>query len=47
VKLQPAKEGADRFSHNYKLFNLCRMKAVGVEKWAKEEATLIRRRYYL
>jgi hypothetical protein len=47
VKLQPAKEGADRYPHNFKLFNLCRMKAVGVEKWAKEEAKLIRQRYYL
>jgi hypothetical protein len=47
VKLQPAKEGADRFPHNYKVFNLCRIKAAGVEKWAEEEAGLIRKRYYL
>jgi hypothetical protein len=47
VKLQPAKEGADRFPHNFKLFNLCRIKAVGVEKWAEEEAKLIRQRYFL
>jgi hypothetical protein len=47
VKLQPVKEGADRYPHNFKLFNLCRMKAVGVEKWAEEEAKLIRQRYYL
>ena len=47
VKLQPAKEGADRYPHNFKLFNLCRMKAVGVDKWAEEEAKLIRQRYYL
>jgi hypothetical protein len=47
VKLQPAKEGADRYPHNFKLFNLCRMNAVGVEKWAEEEAKLIRQRYYL
>lgn len=47
VKLQPAKEGADRYPHNFKLFNLCRMKAVGVEKWAEEEAKLIRQRYFL
>jgi hypothetical protein len=47
VKLQPAKEGADRYPHNYKLFNLCRMKAVGVEEWAEKEAKLIRKRYYL
>ena len=47
VKLQPAKDGSERYPHNYKLFNLCRMKAVGVEKWAEEEADLIRQRYYL
>ncbi len=46
VILQPAKDGADRFPHNFKVFNLCRIKAVGVEKWADEEAKLIRRRYY-
>ncbi|MFC1724910.1 DUF3795 domain-containing protein [candidate division KSB1 bacterium] len=45
-KLQPAKDGADKFPHNFKLFNLCRMKAVGVEKWAEDEAKLIRQRYF-
>ena len=45
--LQPAKDGADRFPHNFKVFNLCRMKAVGVEKWADGEAKLIRQRYFL
>ena len=43
-KLQPAREGADRFPHNTKVFNLCRMKAICVEQWAEEEAALIRRR---
>ena len=46
VKLQPSREGADRFPHNFKVFNLCRMKAVGVDRWAEEEAGLIRKRYY-
>ena len=44
--LQPAREGADRFPHNLKVFNLCRIKASGVEKWAEEEAELIRQRYF-
>jgi hypothetical protein len=44
-KLQPVKDGADRFPHNMKLYNLCRMKAVGLEEWAKE-APDIRKRYY-
>ena len=46
IKLQPAKEGADRYPHNFKLFNLCRMKAVGIKKWSEEEAKQIRQRYY-
>lgn len=35
-----------RFPHNFKVFNLCRIKAVGVEQWADEEAKLIRQRYF-
>jgi hypothetical protein len=45
-KLQPAREGADRFPYNFKVFNLCRIKAVGIERWADQEAGLIRRRYF-
>jgi len=45
-KLQPAADGADSDPHNMKLFNLCRMKAVGVDRWATEEAPEIRRRYF-
>ena len=37
LKLAPSKQGADRFPHNFKLFNLCRRKTVGVETWAEEE----------
>lgn len=44
-KLQPASEGADRYPHNMKLFNLCRIKSVGLEEWAKEART-IRERYF-
>ena len=44
--LQPAVEGADKFPHNYKLFNLCRMQKVGVEKWAEEESLQIREKYF-
>jgi hypothetical protein len=44
-KLQPAADGADRYPHNMKLFNLCRIKAVGLDEWAKE-APGIRRRYF-
>ncbi|MGD9155635.1 MAG: DUF3795 domain-containing protein [Bacillota bacterium] len=45
-KLQPAVDGANFFPHNMKVYNLCRMKAIGVEKWAEDEATLIRKKYY-
>jgi hypothetical protein len=44
--LQPARDGADRYPHNLKMFNLCRIKAVGVDKWA-EEAVDIRKKYFL
>ncbi len=44
--LAPSRDGADRFPHNFKVFNLCRMKSIGVERWAEEEAHLVRRRYY-
>ncbi|MBD3425696.1 MAG: DUF3795 domain-containing protein [Candidatus Omnitrophica bacterium] len=43
--LQPCCDGAETFPQNYKLFNLCRMKKLGVEKWAAEEALKIRRLY--
>jgi len=45
-RLAPALDGADRYPHNLKLFNLCRIRAVGLERWACEEAAGIRRRYY-
>lgn len=44
--LQPAKEGAEKYPHNFKLYNLCRIKAVGLENWANEESKAIRQRYY-
>jgi hypothetical protein len=34
------------FSAQSEVYNLGRMKAVGVEKWAEEEATVIRQKYY-
>ena len=44
-KLHPALDRADRLPHNMKMFNLCRIKNVGLEKWAKEESLEIRKRY--
>jgi len=45
-KLQPAADGAARYPHNMKVYNLSRMLAVGVERWAEDEALAIRRRYF-
>ena len=42
--LMPTLQGA-QYPHNMKVYNLCRMKLVGVDKWA-EEATDIRTRYF-
>jgi len=46
VKLQPAADGAGTYPHNIKVYNLGRMKQVGVEQWAEKEASEIRRRYF-
>jgi hypothetical protein len=43
--LQPCSHSADRLPHNLKVFNLCRIKAVGLEQWAKETPE-IRARYF-
>jgi hypothetical protein len=42
--LRPTKQGAD-YPHNMKVYNLCRMKFFGIDKWI-EEAADIRKRYY-
>ena len=44
-RLNPTADGASRYPHNLKIFNLCRMKAVGIDAWAKEAAA-IRTRYF-
>jgi hypothetical protein len=38
--------GPSRFPHNYKLYNLLRIKKVGLEKWAAQEASAIRDNYF-
>lgn len=45
-KLQPAADQAGNYPHNFKLYNLCRMKLVGVECWAENEALEIRQKYF-
>ncbi len=46
ARLMPARDGADRYPHNIKLYNLCRIQAVGLQRWADEEAAQVRDRYY-
>lgn len=42
--LMPTQQGA-QFPHNMKVYNLCRMKLIGIDKWI-EEAVEIRERYF-
>jgi hypothetical protein len=44
-RLQPCLDGAERYPQNFKLFNLCRIQAAGLEQWASGEAGEIRKRY--
>lgn len=45
-KLQPASDRADKLPHNLKVYNLCRMKRKGFEKWLQEDAQPTSARYY-
>ena len=42
--LMPTKQGAS-YPHNMKVYNLCRMKLIGLDGWIEESAA-IRKRYY-
>jgi len=42
--LMPTAQGAS-FPHNMKVYNLCRMKLLGIDVWI-EESAFIRKRYY-
>ena len=44
-KLQPLAEGAERYPHNIKIYNLITIKNKGLEKWASESAE-IREKYF-
>ena len=46
AKLAPTADGADRYPHNYKIFNLAKMAANGFEAWATDAADETRRMYY-
>lgn len=44
--LAPTADQASRYPHNMKLFNLCRIKKVGLDRWIAEEAGQIRKKYF-
>ncbi len=43
--LMPLADGAAKFPHNMKVYNLCLMKRIGVEAWAKQTPE-IRKTYF-
>jgi len=43
--LAPTADGAARYPHNMKMYNLCRIKRFGFEKWFKESDG-IRKKYF-
>lgn len=44
--LGPTADKAAQFPHNMKVYNLCRIKKLGLERWADEEAGQIRKMYF-
>jgi hypothetical protein len=45
VLLAPLADQANRYPHNIKVYNLSRIKNIGIERWA-EEAAEIRKKYF-
>ena len=43
--LAPIADGAAKYPHNLKIYNLCRIKKVGLERWI-EEVGQIRKKYF-
>lgn len=44
--LHPYADRADKVPHNTKVFNLCLIKRMGLEKWAEEKAGKVREVYF-
>jgi hypothetical protein len=44
--LAPTADQADKYPHNIKLYNLCRIKKVGLKNWIDNEAGQIRTKYF-
>ncbi len=44
--LHPYADQAAKVPHNTKVFNLCLIKKVGLEKWAKDKAKSVKEKYF-
>ncbi len=44
--LAPVADQAVRYPHNFKVYNLCRIKSIGLDRWIEEEAQQIRSKYF-
>ncbi|OQA33314.1 MAG: hypothetical protein BWY57_01316 [Betaproteobacteria bacterium ADurb.Bin341] len=44
--LAPTADKAAQYPHNMKVYNLCRIKRVGLDRWIEEEAGSIRKNYF-
>ena len=44
--LHPYADGASQFPHNTKVFNLCLIKKMGLESWAKQKAKNVKNTYF-
>ncbi len=44
-KLHPTADQASSLPHNMKMYNLCRIKSIGIEEWAKEAGS-VREKYF-
>lgn len=46
IRLQPVSDKAERVPHALKIFNLCMIKKMGIEKWASQHSKKILNQYY-
>ena len=44
--LAPTSDGTTVYPHNIKIYNLCRIKKIGLESWIEREAEIIRKKYF-
>lgn len=44
--LAPMADMADLYVHNIKLYNLCRIRKIGLDRWIEEEAGEMRKKYF-